>query len=388
MSPENPAPLDADAPGGGRARPDRRKTRIAVLGCGAVSHMYLPNLVESPVLELAGVADLDAGLATRVAEQYGARAIAPEELMADETIELVVNLTPIRAHVDTTRRLLDSGKHVYSEKSLAPGYADALSLAGHAKRKGLTLAVAPDTLLGTGFSVARERLDGGVVGRPAFASAVLVRSKMAAPSWYSAEATPLFDMAPYYVTALISIFGPAREVHAVTRLWPAGTMPSESPAGAQLGADAIIGFDSGATATLTLAWTSTTPEPETTRLDVFGSEGILHFPNPNTFGDPAYVTRYGEEERRELPLSRQPDTFRSNLRGLGIAEAAVAIAEDRSPLCSADLAVHVVEIIEAIDLAAARRAPVTIRSTVERPATLSAEARAQLLPAPAAALHH
>ena len=134
---------------------------------------------------------------------------------------------------------------------------------------------------------------------------------------------------------------------------------------------------------LTFAWTATTPHPETTRLDVFGAEGIIHFPNPNNFGDPAFLTRYGTDERTEIAHSRQPETLRANLRGLGIAEAAQAIREGRRPRCSADLAAHVVEIITAIVESGDIRTPVAITSRVDRPQVLTAEGRDALLPIPA-----
>lgn len=358
------------------------RMRIGVLGCGLVSHMYLPNLVESPIVDLVAIADLDSALAEQVGRQYGVRAVAPDALLEDASVELVVNLTPIHAHVDTTRRLLEAGKHVYTEKSLAPTYPEARALADEADRRGLVLAAAPDTLLGSGFSAARAELDAGAIGRPAFASAVMVRGRVNEPSWYTAGATPLLDMAPYYVTALVSLFGSAVEVTARSTLWQPGEKPVEASEGAQLGADAIIRFASGATAMLTLAWTATTPHPETTRLDVFGAEGIIHFPNPNNFGDPAFLTRYGTDERSEIADSRQPEALRANLRGLGIAEAAQAIREGRQPRCSAHLAAHVVEIITAIAEAGETRAPVAITSRAERPRPLAAQGRNALLPTP------
>jgi len=360
--------------------------RIGVLGCGSVSGQYFPNLVDSPVLDLVAVADIDGARAAETAAEWGTIAVTPDELIADPAIELVLNLTPIVAHVATTRALLAAGKHVYSEKSLAPTAAEAAALVAEAQQRGVVLAVAPDTLLGSGFSAARESFVAGEIGRPLFATATMVRASRAGAIWYTDGLMPLLDMAPYSVSALVSLFGDVVAVQASTVLWPTKEVPEERPAGVQLGAHAVLHFANGAHAALTLAWAAEPRGGEYTDVSVYGSRGILHLPNPNNFGDPAFITRFSADRsdefvREEIAGSRRPqDAPRDNLRGIGAAEAALAVRSGQPARCSASLAVHVVEVIRAIEASGASGERVVVSSHAEIAPMLSAAGRAHLLP--------
>jgi predicted dehydrogenase len=353
--------------------------RIGILGCGKVSHMYLPNLVRTPAVDIAAVADVAADAAKAVAEQYRIeRAVSPDELLADPSIELVVNLTPIAVHVASTRAALQAGKHVYSEKSLATTVAEARHLLVEADERGLALGCAPDTLLGTGFSVARQALDDGRIGRTLSASAMMFRSAPGGPSFYTNGPTPFFDMAPYYLSALVSIFGPVTRVTGSTRTWPEGATRPDDPAGASIAIDGVLEFRDGATANLNLAW-GTSRRGEVPVLDVYGSAGVLSFPNPNNFGDPAYIRAYDDTDRTELPDSRQPADWPRNLRGLGVAEMAIALTAGRTPRAAGDLAVHVVDIVAGLVESADTGRRVTLTTTCAAPEPMPAELRKELI---------
>ncbi|MFZ0215442.1 MAG: Gfo/Idh/MocA family oxidoreductase, partial [Candidatus Dormiibacterota bacterium] len=150
--------------------------KIGVLGCGRVSPMYLPNLVRSPLLDVVAVSDVVHELAAAAAEAYGvAKVLSPEELLADPGVEVILNLTPIRHHVEMTSAALDAGKHVYSEKPLATTVEEARRLVADAERRGLLLGCAPDTLLGSGFQASRDRFAEGAIGRPLGAQVFMFR---------------------------------------------------------------------------------------------------------------------------------------------------------------------------------------------------------------------
>jgi predicted dehydrogenase len=341
--------------------------------------MYLPNLVTTAAVEIAAVADVDAATAQAVAQQYQiSRAISPDELLADPSIHIVVNLTPISVHVGLTRAALAAGKHVYSEKSLATTVDEARELVADADRRGLALACAPDTLLGTGFQVAWEALRAGRIGRPLSASAAMFRSELTNPSFYTEGTTPFFDMAPYYLSALVALFGPATRVSGATRTWPAAGKPTRTPAGADLAVSGLIEFANGALANVTLAW-GTGHRSEIPVLNVHGTEGVLAFPNPNNFGDPAYLQRYGEHAWQELPGSRQPDSRRHNLRGLGVAELALAVQEKRRPRSGGDIACHVVDLVAGMVRSADTGERVELSTSCAPPEPLPAAVRDQLI---------
>lgn len=350
--------------------------RVGLAGCGAVSHQYLPNLLRLPGLDVAAVSDVDADVATKVSEQYEVPAVSVDDLLADPTIDIVVNLTPIAYHVPVTRDILRAGKHVYSEKSLATTVSEARELLALAEAKGLAVAGAPDTLLGTAFQAARRELEAGDLGRPLVAVAAMLRSQVLSTRYFSNH-TALFDMAPYYVSALASLFGPVREVSGYLENTP--TKPGEPVL--TIGVSGVLHFQSGLTASLALNWGSAHRQ-EVPVLDVYTESGVVRFANPNNFGDPAFARRHADPagQWQEIPGSRQPEEWLFNRRGLGVAELADALAQGRTPRASGQLACHVVDVIESLIKSAETGRNVTLSSTCQQPEPLSDEERGRLDP--------
>lgn len=351
--------------------------RVGVLGAGMISDAYLRTLRRAPAIDLAAIADLRQEAAAAAAERFGIDATTADDLIADPAIELIVNLTPIVAHAQTTMAALHAGKHVYSEKVLATSYPEAVQLRLEAERRGLGLACAPDTPLGTGFSAARRALAAGVIGAPVSATAIMLRESVTEPGWYTDESMPFLDMGPYYLTALIDLFGPARTVAALGRSGTRDQLPPAQEYGSPIELTGVIDFHSGASATVQLGWGSSYDD-EVTRLDVFGRTGVINFANPNNFGDPAYVGRYGDPAT-EIEGSRQPQDWDHNLRGIGVAEFATALRERQLPRARADVACHVVELLNALFASSRHGHQVPITSTCEVPESITDEDRRSLL---------
>lgn len=350
--------------------------RIGLAGCGAVSHQYLPNLLRLPALAVAAVSDVDSAAATKVSEQYGVPAVPVDDLLADPQIDIVVNLTPIAYHVPVTRNILRAGKHVYSEKPLATTVSEARELLALAEAKGLAVAGAPDTLLGMAFQAARRELESSGLGRPLAVVAAMLRSQAFSARYFSNH-NALFDMAPYYVSALASLFGPVREVSGYLEYAPKA---ADEPV-LTVGVSGVLHFVSGLTASLALNWGSTYRH-EVAVLDVYTESGVARFANPNNFGDPAFVRRYADPagQWQEIPGSRQPAEWLHNRRGLGVAEMADALAAGRTPRASGQLALHVVDVIESLIKAAESGRNVKLTSTCQRPEPLSDDERGRLDP--------
>lgn len=351
--------------------------KVGLLGAGNVTPLYLPNLMPAPGVEVAAISDLDHALATARAAEYGIpRVLAPEELIGDPDIELILNFTPIPAHVETTRRALEAGKHVYSEKPLATCTAEAVSLVEEAERRHLRLGCAPDTLLGSGLQTARATLERGAVGRPLGAGAFMLR-RVAPTAAYATGAFAFRDMAPYYVTTLVTLFGPARRVVGLQE----ALSRAEAPASFQdtpISFGAVIEFDNRLLATLLLSW-GTDHRREVPAIQVYGTRGELSVPNPNVFGDAASVRLYSEPSAQVVEGSVQPADWPRQQRGLGVAEMAEAIREDRQPRAAGDLAAHVVEVIEGVIAAAEHGGPVDLKTGFALPPPLEAAERARLL---------
>lgn len=338
--------------------------RVGVIGSGAVSRQYLPNLLASPQLAVTAVADIDADAARRLGAEFDVPAWSTGQLLASTEVDVVLNLTPIAFHTQVTRRALEAGKHVYSEKSLAISADDAQQVLELADAKGLVLAAAPDTLLGTSFPAARAVLESGAIGTPLTAVAVMLRLRHPGTRYF-ANHNALFDMAPYYVSALATLFGPIAAVNGTVQLDP--TEPAD--AAVALGFSSVLEFASGFSATLSTRWGSEF-EKEVAVLDVYGASGVVRFANPNNFGDPAFVRSHDEAEGawREIPGSRQSAEQHWNLRGLGVAEMAEALAAGRSPHADGRLAAHVVDAIASIVRSSQTGRRVALTTTFGAPA--------------------
>lgn len=351
--------------------------KIGLLGAGNVTPLYLPNLLPAPGVEVAAISDLDHALATARAAEYGiSTVLTPDQLIDDPDIELILNFTPIPAHAETTRRALAAGKHVYSEKPLATCTAEAASLVEEAERRHLLLGCAPDTLLGSGLQTARATLEGGAIGRPLGAGAFMFR-RVAPTAAYATEGFAFRDMAPYYVTTLVTLFGPARRVVGLQEAL-SGAEAAASYQEAPISFGGVIEFDNRLLVTLMLSW-GTGHRQEVTSIHVYGTRGDLWVPNPNVFGEAATVRLYAEPTAQVVEGSVQPPDWPRQQRGLGVAEMAEAIREDRQPRAAGDLAAHVVEVIEGILAAAEQGHPVDLKTGFVLPPPLEGAERARLL---------
>lgn len=347
--------------------------RTGVLGCGAVSRQYLPVLTQVSNLDVVAVADVDAARADEVGAKFGVmERVAPDEMIRGSQVELVVNLTPITAHFQTTTAALLSGKHVYSEKTLAVTTTETRQLLSLAAERNLVLACAPDTLLGTGFSAARSAIDGGDIGRPLSAVGAMLRAPLKGFPALPGGAFPLYDMAPYYLTAMVELFGPARQVVGAFQDGSAREDDGDVFASA-----ASVEF-SAVVAQLSLVW-GTTYRREVPFVAVFGTDGEVRLPNPNAFDGPVKLRKYAAARWDEVDGSRQAPGLPSNLRGLGVSDMARAIRDGRPPRADAAVAAHVVELIEAIVASAGSGRRVQLATSCARPAPLADDERSELL---------
>ncbi|MFZ0215493.1 MAG: gfo/Idh/MocA family oxidoreductase, partial [Candidatus Dormiibacterota bacterium] len=235
---------------------------------------------------------------------------------------------------------------------------------------------APDTLLGSGFQASRKRFAEGAIGRPLGAQGFMFRRLPPTPA-SATGAFAFFDMAPYYVTALVNLLGPARRVTG-----SAQTLTAEQAAGggdsAVISFAGVIEFANRVLANVLLVW-GTSHRSEVPFVKVFGTTGVLDVPNPNVFGDPGFVRPYDAAPDEEIAASRQPAEWPRNLRGLGVAELAAALREGRQPRAGADVACHVVEVIASIVSAAEDGRHVDLTTTCSPPPPLSLAEEAALL---------
>jgi predicted dehydrogenase len=354
--------------------------RVGLVGCGYISARYLQNAALFPEFEIVACADAVLERAEERAAEYGVPAVrSVAELLVDPAIEVIFNLTTPDAHASVAQEALDAGKGVYNEKPLAIALEDGKRLVETARARGLRLGAAPDTFLGGGLQTCRQVIDEGTIGEPVAATAFMLipgheRWHPQPDFFYQTGGGPLLDMGPYYLTALISLLGPVRRVTGSTRMsFLERTIRSEPRAGERIKVEvpthlaAVLDFASGPIATLVTSfdvWASQAP-----KLEIYGSEGSLSLPDPNTFGGPVRVRGRGDDTWHDVPLTRP---YTENSRGLGLADMAAALRSGALQVhrASGDLAYHVLEVMHAVETASRESRHVEIASTCERPAPL------------------
>ena len=319
------------------------RLHIGIIGCGKISGIYLKNLTGefADKVRVVALADLVPERAAARAEEFGVgRTCTNEELLADDSIELVVDLTTAPSHAEVNASILRCGKHLYSEKPLALSMDVGRSLIALAEEKGLRVCVAPDTLLGPGFSAAKAALDAGRIGTPAMAF-TMCGLPARGESYYTMYRGTLLDLGPYHVGALLRLLGPAVSVSgaaAATPFHPPGSPAHDLDTPGT--AAAVLQFAGGAMATLVATGDVSGYLPD---LRVWGSEGWLQCADPNMFGGAVTLRRNDAKEAVELP-----DTLGENLRGIGIADMADAIAAGRPHALGGDFALHTLEVMLAV----------------------------------------
>jgi len=356
-------------------------TNIGIIGCGNISSIYCKAGGRFEALRILACADIDYARAKAVAAQHGVpKALSPADLLDDPEIGIVINLTVPAVHGEVAMKALRKGKHVYNEKPLAPKRREAREMMGLAREKGLRIGCAPDTFLGAGLQTCRALIDSGAIGTPLAASANMLSSGV--ETWhpnpeffYKKGAGPLFDMGPYYLTALTTLLGPVRRVTGSAHIGiPLRTITSQPLAGTTITVETpthiagVLEFESGPLATLVTSFECLGHnQPE---IEIYGEEGSLSVPDPNTFGGPVRLLRKGSKDWEEIPVER---AYSDNSRGLGVADLAEALKEGRDHRANERVAYHVLDLMHSILDSAESGRHLDIRSTMTRPEPLPAD---------------
>ncbi len=369
------------------------KVQIGVVGCGSISGVYLKKLRETGVCRVAAVADREASRAEQRAREFGVRAAGGlDDLLNDDSIDMILNLTTPDAHAEVALAAVEAGKSVYNEKPLTIRRRDARRLLLAAESRGVLVGCAPDTFLGGGIGTCRRLIESGEIGTPVAATAFMMchghEGWHPDPAFYYAKGGgPLFDMGPYYLTALVHLLGPVARVSALARAsFPTRTITSEAylaradstERGTMIEVETpthiagTLELESGAIGTLVMSfdvWHHSLPH-----LEIHGTEGSLQGPDPNTFGGPVRVRRADDPHRRDIPIDAASGRT-DNARGIGAEDLCRCLLErragvtgngamTRAPAASGQLAYHVLDIMHSLLDSAERAEHVAVRSRV------------------------
>jgi len=372
-----------------------RKVGIGIIGCGTIADVYMTNLTQHyENVDLLAVADLFVEKAQQAAEKFGIpKACTVEELLADPAIEIVLNLTIPAAHYSVNKQILEAGKHAYCEKPLTLKFEEAKELVKLAGEKGLMCVSAPDTFLGAGIQQCRALMDSGKIGSPMgfTANMTCAGHDLWHPNpgfYYKNGGGPMFDMGPYYLTALVYLLGPIETISCFT----ASGRPVRNILGTETRTEvpttytAIVRFACGAIGTMTMSfdtWSTSLP-----LLEVYGTEGSIYCPDPDSFSGkvvyydgnqlkniveavtephPAKIItmvtnqhKCQSEVEPEFPFDPDPHC---NMRGLGVSDMAQSLIDGRPSRLSAEISLHVVEALNAFEESAETGAPYKMTTT-------------------------
>jgi predicted dehydrogenase len=352
------------------------KIKVGIIGCGNISNAYFKGCAAFEILEVVACADVDMERANAKAAEHNVKAYTVDELLADPEIDIVINLTVPAAHAEVSLAAIMAGKNVHEEKPFALTREDGQKLLAAAKEKGVRIGCAPDTFLGGGLQTCRKIIDDGWIGKPVAATAFMLGHGPEAwhPNpdfFYKVGGGPMFDMGPYYLTALVHLLGPVKRVTGSAQIsFPERVATSPALFGHKIEVEipthvaGVLDFASGPVATIITSfdvWSHTLP-----RIEIYGSEGTLSVPDPNTFGGPIAVRRAGAKEWSEIPPSHSTEVG----RGIGVADMAYAVRSGRQHRVSGDLAYHVLDLMHSFHDASTSGKHVDVASTVTRPAPL------------------
>ena len=354
--------------------------RIGIVGCGNISGIYLTNLTKmfGKRVKVTGLTDLISEKAEKASAEYKIPYIKKtEDLINSPDVDIILNITEPYNHYGVSLAAVKAGKHIYSEKPICVKREEAQEVLKVAAEKKVRVGNSVDTFLGAGIQTCRKLLDDGWIGRPVAAVAFMVNHghehwHPGPGFYYKTGGGPMFDMGPYYLGALVNLLGPvARVCGSAKKSFETRTITSEPLNGTVINVEVpthiagVMDFASGAVGTIitsfdvyshTLPW-----------IEIYGSEGTMRVPDPNTFGGPVFVKRFTEENWSEIPLLK---AYPENSRGLGITDMAEAITEGRPHRASGEMAYHILDVMHGFHDASASGKYCDIKSSCARPEPL------------------
>ena len=373
------------------------KLGIGIIGCGNISAAYLRLAPLFKGLEVRAVSDINMEAATTRAAEFNTKAQSVDDLLANPALDIVINLTIPDAHYPITKRILEAGKHAYSEKPLVLTLEQGTTLRDLAKAKGLSVGCAPDTFLGGAHQQARAILDEGTIGEITTGNAAI--QAHGPESWhpspeffYQPGAGPVMDMGPYYIATLINLLGPVKRVGALTSSAEGERTIGSGPRQGQKikvntpsNIQALLEFHSGATISFSASWDVW--HHKRNHFELYGTKGTLYVPDPNFFGGTVEVALAGGEAQVQSPWDHPFGKINQNHNGrdlanyrtAGLADMAQAHMEGRDHRCSLERTLHGVDVMTSILKSGETGQFITLTTTCTRPAALGiAEARALL----------
>jgi predicted dehydrogenase len=370
---------------------------VGIIGCGNISTTYFSLSPLFKGLKVLACADINMEAARTRAAEYNVKAQTIDELLANDELDVIVNLTIPDAHFPVSKRILEAGKHAYSEKPLVLTLEQGEELRRIAREKGLAVGCAPDTFLGGAHQLARKFIDDGGVGKITSGACYVMSPGMEMwhpnPDFFFLPGGgPILDLGPYYIANLINLIGPVKRVGAMTSMAQATRTITSQPRNGEVipvktptTIQALLEFASGATVTLTASWDVWSHRHA--NMELYGTEGSIYVPDPNFFGG-TVETSGRDKDIKALPGWAHPfginnqenaNGARANYRTAGLADMAASLIDGRDARCSLDRTLHGVDVMTSILKSGEEGRFVELTTTCTQPAALGIEEAQALL---------
>ena len=341
--------------------------RVGIIGCGNISETYFEcqNLFNN--FNVVACADINIEAAKNSAEKYNVKAFSVDDILANDDIDVIINLTIPSAHKEIIMKSLNAGKHCFSEKPLAMNFNEGLEISKLASSKNLYVGCAPDTFLGAAGQKARSLIEDKKIGDVVLGTFNLMSHGM--EHWhpnpdffFKPGAGPVFDVGVYYITQLVNLIGPIKSISSLSgTATPERTITSEPRNGEKIKVETpttlmgTLEFHNNAKIQFFCSWDVWKHKHST--IELYGLEGSMIVPDPNFFSGDILISHKEEDwqvinnDKMLLGIPNKTDNSGdkiANYRGIGISDMIDAISHQRKSRCSLDLAVHVLEAMEGI----------------------------------------
>ncbi|MDR1688733.1 MAG: Gfo/Idh/MocA family oxidoreductase [Clostridiales bacterium] len=371
-----------------------RKYNIGILGCGNISKVYLRDICKHfKQLNIKGCFDMSPEKAQEISNEFGLNIFPSfEEMLSDNEVDIIVNLTPPFAHHELNMQILNAGKNLFCEKPFALNVSEAEKTLSAASKKNLYIGAAPDTFLGPGAQTLLKIVNDGWIGKPLSVTANMTSSGVeswhpAPQNYYGKGGGPLYDMAGYYLSVIIALFGAAESVAAFSSTgFEYRTKLTEPDFGKKIKAEvpthysAILRLKNGVIINMTMSFDilkSTLP-----KLEIYGTDGVINYPDPNmSTGKPKIFRKeqavnqsYFTPNDASLDFFEVPEVFPAisdYSRGMGILDLAYAIERKTPNRANGQLALHITEVIEGMIISSETKEIYTMKTECEKPAPLT-----------------
>ena len=370
--------------------------KVGLIGCGNIAETYFRSQIYFNNIKIISCADINVEAAKKCANQYNIHSMLVDDMLANDDIDTILNLTPPQVHYDVIKKTLLVGKHSYCEKPLSIKFEQGQELVNLAKENNLYLGNAPDTFLGAGGQLSRQLIDSGDLGEIKLGNFIFafpgVQSWHPNPEpWYIKGGGPIMDMGPYFYTMLVNLLGPAKSVFAqstrVSQYKEIGDGPKKGKKfEVEVPTSYLINIEFENSIVIQGFMSFDVLNHQRNHMEFYGTKGSIVGPDPNMFGGPILVSleeggEWKEYSTENMKLGKtnifnqsarsNEDPEHANYRGAGLSDMIYSIENNIEHRCNGKLVLHVLDILELTIKSAETSQRLFMRTTCDKPKPFS-----------------